>query len=286
MLSLRLLRAKIARGQELGWRASLARLSERLSHAFGYRASVRRLAYWLDRYSRHLYDGPYRERPETGPLNLAVKLERQRAGGPFEPPTIALVNRAAVTLLDARHQRILEIGSGTGLFASLAAADPARTIVASEFDAPAREWAATHRARPNIDFCVRRLEDCAPGEFDVIVAIEVIEHIYDFGGLLRACGRVADDLMISTPNRQRSPFTSVDRTPAYSEHVREWNAGEFLWVLRAFYKQVDLFTVPRLREQADAMLKDDAYRPRVESCSDLTCEDALIAVCRGVTDRS
>ena len=43
---------------------------------------MRRLAYWMDRYSRGLYDGPYQERPETGPLNIAVKLARQAAGGP------------------------------------------------------------------------------------------------------------------------------------------------------------------------------------------------------------
>jgi len=284
MGALRTLHARIARGRELGWEASLARIRARAIHAFGYRASVRRLAYWLDRYSRRLYDGPYVERAETGPVNLEVKLERQRAGGPFEPPTIAAINRAAVTLLAPRHRRILEIGSGTGLFASLAAADPARTIVASEFDARARAWAAEHRSRPNVEFCARRLEDCAAGEFDVIVAIEVIEHIDDYASLLRACGRVAAELIISTPNRQRSPFTSVDRTPAYAEHVREWNAGEFLWVLRSFYKRVDLFTVPRLDKQAQAIMRDDTRQPRVESCSDLTCEEALLAVCRGVLE--
>jgi hypothetical protein len=100
--------------------------------------------------------------------------------------------------------------------------------------------------------------------------------------VLRAFTSVSDSAIITTPNRQRTPFTSVERTPAYSEHVREWNAGEFFWVLRAFYRQVDLFTVPGLRRQANEMRRDEGYRPRVERCSDLACEDALIAVCTGV----
>jgi 2-polyprenyl-3-methyl-5-hydroxy-6-metoxy-1,4-benzoquinol methylase len=273
------IRGKIERARELGWRSSVERMQQRLRHACGYRASVRRLAYWMDRYSRALYDGPYEERLETGPLNIAVKLARQAAGGPFEPPAIAIVSHAAAALLRPGHRRILEIGAGTGRFAWIASLDPARSIIASEFDKETRAWAATHRRRPNVDFTARRLEECADGEFDVIVAIEVIEHIHDYGAVLRQCARVADELIISTPNRQRSPFTSVDRTPAYSEHVREWNGGELLWVLRAFYQDVQLFTIPDLAKQAERLRDDTAWHPALASCSDLTCEDSLIAVC-------
>ena len=242
---------------------------------------MRRLAYWMDRYSRGLYDAPYQERPETGPLNIAVKLARQAAGGPFEPPTIAIVSHAVAALLQPHHRRILEIGAGTGRFAWAASVDPARSIIASEFDGETRAWAAAHRGRPNIEFSGRRLDECADGEFDLIVAIEVIEHIHDYGAVLRECARVADEVIISTPNRQRSAFTSVDRTPAYTEHVREWNAGEFLWVLRAFYSDVQLFTIPELGNQAQRLRDDEAWRPVTALCSDLTCEESLIAVCTG-----
>jgi len=280
MQALRTIQRKLVRSQELGWHASWAHLRERLGRTFGYRATIRRLAYWLDRYSRTLYDGPYRERPETGPLNLAVKLNRQAAGGPFEPRIVELTNRAAASLLAPRHRRILEIGAGTGMFAWFASADAGRTIVASEFDEPARAWAVEHRSRPNIQFCARRLDECADREFDVVVAIEVIEHIHDFAALLRDCARVANELIISTPNRQRSPFTSVDRTPAYAEHVREWTAGEFLWVLRSFYPDVQLFTVPNAARQERMMVAGGDFRPQVAPCSDLSREEVLIAVCR------
>lgn len=272
---------KLARARELGWRGSVGRIQQRLQDACGYRASVRRLAYWMDRYSRTLYDGPYQERPETGPLNIAMKLARQAVGGPFEPPTIAIISHAAAALLRPQHRRILEIGAGTGRFAWVASIDPARSIVASEFDSDTRAWAASHRRRANVEFSARRLDDCRDREFDVVVALEVIEHIGDYGAVLRECARVADELIISTPNRQRSAFTSVDRTPAYSEHVREWNAGEFLWVLRAFYREVQLFTVPDLTTQARRLRDDEACQPAIARCSDLTCEQALIAVCSG-----
>jgi hypothetical protein len=131
---------KIRRAAAMDRQTLLWRIAEKSRHAFGYRENVRRLAYRLDRYSKSLFDAPYVERSEAGPVNLEVKLERQRLGGPFEPFNIALVNRAAVSLVgDAR--RILEVGSGTGLFSWTAAEDARRTIIASEFNQGARAWA-------------------------------------------------------------------------------------------------------------------------------------------------
>jgi 2-polyprenyl-3-methyl-5-hydroxy-6-metoxy-1,4-benzoquinol methylase len=273
--------SKLLRARDLGVQGSSDRVVAKLTHAFGYRASIRRLAFWLDRYSRRMYEGPYQERPEWGPVNLEMKLDRQRQGGPFEPPEIVLVNRAAVGLIEDGQCRILEVGSGTGLFAWLAGEDSRRTIVASEFDERARTWAAQHRSRPNIAYCNRSFEQCAPREFDLAVAIEVIEHLHDFGPFLKGLARVSDAAIITTPNKQRTPFTSVARTPAFEEHVREWTAGEFLWVLRAFYASVELFTLPDLRRQVAAMQATKNYTPHIAPCSDLACDESLIAVCRG-----
>jgi 2-polyprenyl-3-methyl-5-hydroxy-6-metoxy-1,4-benzoquinol methylase len=273
-------RSKLLRARELGVHESRNRVAGRIAHAFGYRPTVRRLAFWLDRYSRRMYDGPYVERPEGGPINLEVKLERQRQGGSFESLPIVLVNRAAVGLIDDSQRSILEVGSGTGLFAWLAGADPRRTIVASEFDAPALAWATEHRSRPNIVYCNRSFEQCAPREFDLAVAIEVIEHLNDFGPFLRALSRVSKAAIVTTPNKHRTPFTAVARTPAFEEHVREWTSGEFLWVLRAFYARVDLFTIPDLQRQVAAMQATEDYKPRIAPCSDLICDESMIAVCR------
>src|SRR5207302_6636683 len=118
-------------------------------------------------------------RPESGAVNLRDKLARVAEGGPFEPPDVALVNRAAVELLGGAT-RILELGSGTGLFASLAAADGRRQLVASERDPEARAWAAQHRAASNLRF----VAEPEGGPFDVVVCLELIEHLHDYGGFV------------------------------------------------------------------------------------------------------
>ncbi len=269
---------KIRRAASMDRKTLLARIAEKSRHAFGYRENVRRLAYRLDRYSKSLYDAPYVERSEAGPVNLEVKLDRQRRGGPFEPFIITLVNRAAVILV-GEARGILEIGSGTGLFSWTAAEDARRTIVASEFNQGAREWAESHRSRPNIAYCARSLSSFGPREFDLVVAIEVIEHIDRFGPLLHELSRVADSAIITTPNKLCDPFRSLDRTPVFSEHVREWSAGEFLWVLRAFYASVDLFTIPDLPGQIKALQSDAEYVPVVTRSTDLSCNEPMIAKC-------
>ena len=113
-----------------------------------WRRIVRRVAYRLDTWSVRLFDGPYVERPEAGPVNIQVKLDRQVAGGPFEPPQILLINRAAATLASGMS-RVAEVGSGTGMFATaLVSRDSNVLITASEFDEETRRWAAANRAHP------------------------------------------------------------------------------------------------------------------------------------------
>lgn len=273
---------RLARAAGMPRRELFGRIREKLIHCFGYRANIRRLAFGLDRYSRALYDASYRERAETGPLNLAVKLDRQRTGGPFEPPLIVLINRAAASLVGDRRT-VLEIGSGTGLFAWFASEHGRCSIVASELDAPAREWAIAHRSRPNIRYCDQPLADFEAHAFELVVALEVIEHVTDFGGFLSEMTRIAPAAIVSTPNKWSDPFRSVARTPAYTEHVREWTAGEFLWVLRAFYSHVELFTMPDAARQAAALQPDQTHPPRVVPCTDLSCEEPLLAFCENAT---
>jgi len=52
----------------------------------------------LESWSVRVFDAPYVEREAPGPVNIQVKLARQAAGGPFEPPQILLINRAAAAL--------------------------------------------------------------------------------------------------------------------------------------------------------------------------------------------
>jgi len=255
------------------------KLAGKFSSLFSYRNNIRRLTHALENHSARLFPDEYRERPEGGPTNLQTKLARKDAGGPFEPWSVALINRAALQLI-GECATILEVGCGTAMFASEAAArNPRITITASELDEATLKWARENRPAPNIFYCPLRLEECATDQFDLAVALEVIEHLFDFAGFLSALSRVAPRALISTPNKNRFPFTAIANTPAYSEHVREWTAGEFFWVLRCFYDKVELFTLPRFAGQVRAFAKDAGYVPEIKKCGVLEREEPLIAVC-------
>ena len=184
----------------------------------------------------------YVENPEPGPVDFHEKVEREARGEPFEWPNIIALNRAAAALV-GEAKRIVEIGGGTGCFAYEVAADPTRSVLSTEIDAEASAWASAHRARPNIRY-VNRPPTKEDGPFDLVVAIEVIEHVADFRSLLRACATLAPRALISTPNRLRGPKFDLAGPPPSSKHVREWTAGEFYWVLRGYWRDVRLFGQP------------------------------------------
>lgn len=210
-------------------------------------------------------DEPYRENPEVGAVNMRDKLERQARGEPFEWPDIVALNRTVATMIgDAR--RIGELGSGTGAFAWEASANPGVHLTCSELDTEAHEWALGHRPRPNIRYLNGPLT-FEHGPFDLLVAIEVIEHVADYQAFLSLCCSLAPAAIITTPNKLRSARTATAGPPPYYQHVREWTAGEFYWVLHACYQKVSLFGMPD---------------PNVVGAVPITVTDALsplIAVC-------
>ncbi len=184
----------------------------------------------------------YQENPEAGPMNMPDKLARQARGEPFEWPDILALNRTVASMTGGAR-RIVELGSGTGAFAWAAAENPDVHVTASEFDAAAHAWAAAHRSRANIRY-VNGPVSAADGPFDLLVTIEVVEHVADYAGFLASCCGLADKAIVTTPNKLRSATTATAGPPPYYQHVREWSAGEFYWVLRAFYRHVELFGMP------------------------------------------
>lgn len=210
---------------------------------------------------------PYRENPEVGAVNMKDKLARQARGEPFEWADIVALNRTVATMI-GEARRIVELGSGTGAFAWEASADPGVQLVCSEFDRDAHEWARGNRSRSNIRYINAPLTP-NDGPFDLLVTIEVVEHVADYAGFLAKCCGLAEKAIITTPNKLRSVKTSTDGPPPYYQHVREWTAGEFYWVLRVFYREVKLFGMPD---------------PNAVGAVPLTVTDVLsplIAVCTG-----
>lgn len=129
----------------------------------------------------------------------------------------------------ARHCRerdVLEAGFGEGYGADLLST-VARTVIGVDYD----ESAVAHvRARyPRVRALQGNLAALPlPDEsVDVVVNLQVIEHLWDQSQFVGECRRVlrpGGALLISTPNR--ITFTPGSDTPINPFHTRELNAGE------------------------------------------------------------
>jgi 2-polyprenyl-3-methyl-5-hydroxy-6-metoxy-1,4-benzoquinol methylase len=81
-------------------------------------------------------------------------------------------------------------------------------------------------------------------KFDVVVSIEVIEHLPDYRPLLaflKRVGKPSAIYFISTPNRDAWKGTGRAKRPRNPCHVREWNAREFRELLSGEFSRVELF---------------------------------------------
>jgi len=182
----------------------------------------------------------YRENPGMPGVNLAR--ERLARGEPFEWPNMLALNWAVTSLIgDART--IVEIGSGTGAFARFAALDPRRSLHCFEEDDFAREWAEKNRASPNVSY-FRTYEGNLKNPYDLLVAVDVVEHATDLNGFLSFCAGLAPRAVFTTPNRTAVRGPGDSGPPAYPPHVREFDAGEFYWILRLLYGEVHLYHMP------------------------------------------
>ncbi|HEX7321382.1 MAG TPA: class I SAM-dependent methyltransferase [Mycobacterium sp.] len=121
---------------------------------------------------------------------------------------------------------VLEAGCGEGYGADLIAR-VARRVVALDYD----DAAVAHvRARyPRVQAIQGNLAELPlpDGAVDVVVNLQVIEHLWDQAQFVAECARVLRPsglLIVSTPNRVT--FSPGRDTPVNPFHTRELNAGE------------------------------------------------------------
>ncbi len=84
----------------------------------------------------------------------------------------------------------------------------------------------------------------APGRFDVVVAIEVLEHVVSDGAFLQTVRQVLQPqgtCIISTPNRLVHSPTSV--TPLNPFHFREYTADELQSLLQQVFRHVTILAI-------------------------------------------
>jgi 2-polyprenyl-3-methyl-5-hydroxy-6-metoxy-1,4-benzoquinol methylase len=211
----------------------------------------------------------YHENNEVGCRNLSEKLDRVRNNGPFEWPNMVALNQAIACFI-GDSKKIVNIGSGTGTFEWFVSVDSTLKLIASEYDLECVEWCKKNRQRDNILYCSKSMNELINeyGKFDLAITVDVIEHVSNYPQFLHEFSKLADRAIITTPNKDRTYEDSICSPPSYYQHVREWDAGEFYWVLKVFYKQVKLYAM------------QDVYIPYVEKIGLLSTMTPLIAICQ------
>lgn len=183
---------------------------------------------------------PYQENIEQKGVNLAQ--ERLENDLPLDWPNILALNWAVTSLIGDATQ-IVEIGSGTGPFAEYASVDQQRWIDCFEQDDFARDAAIRYRSRPNVRY-YKSYEGNLSSEYDLLVSVEVIEHVDNLDDFLRFCSQLAPRALFTTPNRNAFHSEGHAGPPRYRAHVREYAPGEIYWLLKQFYNDVYLYYLP------------------------------------------
>lgn len=145
-------------------------------------------------------------------------------------------HEAAYLWLRERYQAelpgavVVDAGSGEGYGAALLADTGPRMVLALELDgAASRHAGATYRALSSVrtNLVALPVRDCV---VDLLVGLQVVEHLWDLSGFLCECARVlhhGGSLVVTTPNRPVfSPGLHRGERPTNPFHVQEFDSGE------------------------------------------------------------
>jgi SAM-dependent methyltransferase len=131
---------------------------------------------------------------------------------------------------EIRGARLIDAGSGEGFGAAFLAEAGPTIVAALEYDIEACRHSAATYPRPRTvrtNLAQLPLRDAA---VDIVVSLQVIEHLWDLPGFLRDLCRVtrtAGLLIASTPNRETfSPGLGRGQTPVNPFHVEEFDAEQ------------------------------------------------------------
>ena len=141
----------------------------------------------------------------------------------------------------ARPESVLDVGCGEGVLTYRWAIElGSRPIVGIDLEDPKlqAEWASRHRA--NLEFRTGRAESlaCDDHEFDLVAAIETLEHIPDPERAITEMARVArGHLLLSVPREPLWRALNVARGAYLRElgntpgHLNHWSKRRFIELL-------------------------------------------------------
>jgi SAM-dependent methyltransferase len=150
----------------------------------------------------------------------------------------------------ARVRSLLEVGAGEGYGAALFAT-VAEQVVAIDYDRIVVGHAAGRYAEPTFVQANVAALPIGSGTFDVVAALQVIEHVWDVPQFLAQCRRVLrpeGTLLVTTPNRLT--FSPGATTPGNPFHSHEFTAAELSGLINASgftdVELLGLYAGPRL----------------------------------------
>lgn len=166
---------------------------------------------------------------------LPLTGERTLPGVRGEEYWFARHEAAYAWLVDALADRmsgaaVVEAGSGEGYGAAMLRSAGAATVLALEYDdASARHAHTTYGSVRTVRANLAMLP-VATASVDLLVTLQVVEHLWDLRGFLRACFRSVRPggaLVVTTPNRPVfSPGLGRGEKPTNPFHVEELDAGQ------------------------------------------------------------
>lgn len=180
---------------------------------------------------------------------------------------------------------VVDAGSGEGYGADLLRRAGAEQVLALEYDeAAARHCAATYPAatavRANLDSL-----PVADRTADLLVSMQVIEHLWDLPRFLRESRRVlrpGGSVVVTTPNRVTfSPGLGRGEKPTNPFHVEEFDAEQVADLLRA----AGFHDVAVLGLHHGPRIPDDLVPRQVAAVLADCWPPDLLAVVAGVTAR-
>jgi SAM-dependent methyltransferase len=124
-------------------------------------------------------------------------------------------------------KRVLDVACGSGYGARILKEAGAAYVLGVDVDAGAVEYATSHYSVKDV-------------EFAVVISFETIEHLRDPKTFLRQVAKVLEPhgvFLVSTPVRQCG---TLDDKPKNPYHVREWISGEFEFLLRMYFGNVEM----------------------------------------------
>lgn len=173
--------------------------------------------------------------------------------------------------------QIVDVGCGVGLGSNILSQE-ADVVWGIDKNVNSIKFAkeAFTRIKNNIYYCPQLTYDVIDiisdnrtfAKFDIVVAIEIIEHISDYKTFLKTLIEKFDrrrndmptEYFISTPNRNNRHIAK-DK-PFNSYHVREWTQEEFHAVLSEFFERIEFF-----KSNGESVGDENNHTPLLAKCS-------------------